>query len=59
MGFLDSVLDTLMGFNDTIFYKEDSDLQSRYDALKQLNEEYPNNEDLLSELYIIKKVIVL
>ena len=55
MGFLDSVLDTLMGFNDTIFYKEDSDLQSRYDALKQLNEEYPNNEDLLSELYIIKK----
>lgn len=55
MGFLDSVLDTLTGFNDTIFYKEDSDLQSRFDALKQLNEESPNNEELLSELYIIKK----
>ncbi len=55
MGFLDSVIDSLTGFNDTIFYKEDSDLQSRYDALKQLNEEYPNNDDLLSELYIIKK----
>lgn len=55
MGFLDSVIDTLTGFNDTIFYKEDSDLQSRYDALKQLNEEFPNNEDLLSELYIVKK----
>ena len=49
MGFLDSVLDTLTGFSDTIFYKEDSDLQSRFDALKQLNEEYPNNEELLSE----------
>ncbi len=55
MGFLDTVIDTLTGFNETIFYKEDSDLQSRYDALKQLNEEYPNNDDLLSELYIIKK----
>ncbi len=55
MGFLDTVIDTLTGFNDTIFYKEDSDLQSRYDALKKLNEEHPNNEELLSELYIIKK----
>ena len=55
MGFLDTVIDTLTGFNETIFYKEASDLQSRYDVLKQLNEEYPNNYDLLSELYIIKK----
>ena len=55
MGFLDTVIDTLTGFNETIFYKEASDLQSRYDVLKQLNEEYPNNDDLLSELYIIKK----
>ena len=55
MGFLDSVLDSLTGFNDTIFYKEDSDLQSRYDALKKLNEEHPNNEELLSELFIVKK----
>lgn len=55
MGFLDTVIDTLTGFNDTIFYKEDSDLQSRYDALKKLNEEHPNNDELLSELYIIKK----
>ena len=23
--------------------------------LKQLNEEHPNNEDILSELYIVKK----
>lgn len=42
-------------FKDTVFYKETSDLQDRYDSLKRLNEEYPNNEDLLSELYIIKK----
>ena len=55
MGLLDSVIDSLKGFTDTIFYKENSDLQSQYDALKQLNEEYPNNEELSSELYIIKK----
>lgn len=55
MGLLDNVVDTLKGFTDTIFYKENSDLQNKYDALKQLNEEYPNNEELLSELYIIKK----
>lgn len=55
MGLLDNVIDSLKGFTDTIFYKENSDLQNRYNALKQLNEEYPDNEDLLSELYIVKK----
>ena len=33
-------------FKDTVFYKESSDLQDRYDALKRLNEEYSNNEEL-------------
>ena len=55
MGLLDNVIDSLKGFTDTFFYKENSDLQNRYNALKQLNEEYPDNEDLLSELYIVKK----
>lgn len=54
MGLIDSAIGALR-FKDTIFYKENSDLQSRYDALKQLNTEHPNNEELLSELYIIKK----
>ena len=54
MGLIDSAIEALR-FKDTIFYKENSDLQSRYDALKQLNTEHPNNEELLSELYIIKK----
>lgn len=55
MGFLDNVFDSLAGFTDTVFYKENSDLQSRFDALKQLNEEFPDNDSLLSELFIIKK----
>ena len=42
-------------FKDTVFYKEENDLQDKYNALKRLNEEYPNNEDLLSELFIVKK----
>ena len=42
-------------FKDTIFLKETSDLQDRYDALNKLKEEYPNNDELLSELYIVKK----
>lgn len=54
MGLIDSAIDAFR-FKDTIFYKENSDLQNKYDALKKLNEEYPNNENLLSELFIVKK----
>ncbi len=42
-------------FKDTIFYKESSDLQRKYDALKKLKEENPNNKELLSELFTVKK----
>ncbi len=54
MGLINNVIDSLR-FKDTIFYKENSDLQDKYDALQKLNEEYPNNENLLSELFIVKK----
>ena len=54
MGLIDSAIDVFR-FKDTVFYKENSDLQSKYDALKKLNGEYPNNEELLSELFIVKK----
>jgi len=54
VGLIDSAIDAFR-FKDTFFYKENSDLQSKYDALKKLNEEYPNNEELLSELFIVKK----
>lgn len=58
MGFVDDVINSAVNafrFKDTIIYKENSDLQDKYDALKKLNEEYPNNEDLQSELFIVKK----
>lgn len=58
MGIIDNVIDSAIDafrFKDTIFYKENSVLQDRYDALKRLNDEYPNNDDLISELFIIKK----
>lgn len=58
MNIIDEVIDSArsaFGFKDTIFYKENSDLQDRYDALNKLNSEYPNNEELMGELYIIKK----
>ena len=42
-------------FEDTIFLKESSDLQDRYDALMKLKDEYPKCEDLYEELYIVKK----
>ena len=57
MSIIDSVIDNAIDafrFKDTIFYKKDSDLQSKYDALTKLNSEYPNNDDLLEELYIVK-----
>ena len=58
MGIIDNVIDSAIDafrFKDTVFYKENSDLQNRYDALNKLNLEYPNNEELMSELYIVKK----
>lgn len=54
MGIIDSAIDAFR-FKGTVFYKGNSDLQDKYDALKKLNEEYPNNEDLLSEMFIVKK----
>ena len=51
---MDSVIDSFR-FKGTIFYKENSDLQDRYNALVKLNKELPNNENLISELYIVKK----
>ena len=54
MGLIDSAIDAFR-FKDTVFYKENSDLQSKYDVLKKLNGEYPNNEELLSELFVVKK----
>lgn len=58
MGIIDNVMDSVIDsfrFKGTIFYKENSDLQDRYNALVKLNKELPNNENLISELYIVKK----
>ena len=54
MGIMDCAIDAFR-FKDTIFYKENSDLQDKYNALERLNEEYPKNEELQSELLIVKK----
>ena len=54
MGIIDNAIDAFR-FKDTIFYKENSDLQDKYDALNKLNNEFPNNDDLIQELYIVKK----
>lgn len=54
MGIIDNMIDSLR-FKDTIFYKENSDLQEKYDSLKKLNNEFPNNEGILNELFIVKK----
>ena len=54
MGLINDAIDAFR-FKDTVFYKEDSDLQNKYDALNKLIEEFPNNGNLLQELYIVKK----
>ena len=54
MGIISNLLNVYR-FKDTIFYKENSDLQDKYDALKKLLQKYPNNEELLSEMFIVKK----
>ena len=54
MGIVNDIFDSLR-FKDTMFYKSNSDLQDKLDALTKLNEEYPKNNNILSELYIVKK----
>lgn len=54
MGIVNDIFNSFR-FKDAIFYKSNSDLQERFDALTKLNKEYPNNNDVLSELYIVKK----
>ena len=54
MGLMDLATDAFR-FKDTVFYKETSDLEDKYKALKKLNEEYPNNDKILNEIYIVKK----
>ncbi len=54
MGIIDTIEDALR-FKDTIFLKEASDLQSKYDALAKLTKEYPDNLDLKNEYYMVKK----
>ena len=53
MSIVGTVLDNL-NFNDTVFLKEDSDLQRKLEALTRLNQEYPNNSDIQEEMYIVK-----
>ena len=58
MGLISDIIDSARDakrFKDTIFYKENSCLQHKYEALKKLNEEYPNNKDLKNELFITKQ----
>ena len=58
MGLMGEVIDSAVNafrFKDTIIYKENSDLQEQYEALKKLIEEYPDNENLQSEFYMVKK----
>lgn len=42
-------------FEDTIFYKESTDLQNRYDALVKLSMEFPDNDFIAEELFLVSK----
>ncbi len=42
-------------FTDTIFLKESSTLQNKYDALVKLSKDYPDNDKIKEELYIVKQ----
>ena len=53
MGIIDGVIKSLR-FKDTVFYKTNSDLQDKYDALEKLIKEYPNNEELENEFLMVK-----
>lgn len=37
-------------FTETVFLKQDSELENRVEALKKLKEKYPNNQDIINDL---------
>lgn len=54
MSIIGKVIDNIK-FNDTVFLKEDSELKRKCEALKKLNQEYPNNNAIQEELFIAEK----
>lgn len=58
MGLIDDVINittNALRFKEVVFYKENSDLENRFNALTRLNSEYPNNDKVRGEVYIIKE----
>ena len=49
------IIDNIFNFNDTIFLKESNTLENKLEALDRLVKEYPENEELKKELFIVKK----
>lgn len=45
----------MFNFNETIFLKESNTLEDKLEALDRLVKEYPENEELKKELFIVKK----
>ena len=54
MSIIDSMVEAFRT-KDTIFFKEDNELNEKYNALNKLFNEYPQNKDILNELYLVKK----
>ena len=49
------IIDNMFNFNETIFLKESNTLEDKLEALDRLVKEYPENEELKKELFIVKK----
>jgi len=54
MSIIDNAINALR-FKDTIILKNNTSLSDKYNALNILHKEYPNNKELLNELFIVKK----
>lgn len=54
LNIIENIINNLR-FSDTVFYKNTSDLQNKYDALIKLNKEFPNNKNIKDELFIVKR----
>ncbi len=54
MSIIDNAINALR-FKDTIILKNNTSLEDKYNALNILHKEYPNNKELLNELFIVKK----
>lgn len=58
VGIIVGILDIFDRFRDTIFLKEDCELERRVQYLEKLKEQYPDNKNINEQLFMAQKGLI-